>query len=68
MADSLFNAHTISDSGSNIDTIEEEYGLMPRKDNYKNYNNSQRKRYVDKAMPAQPAIPSDKKSPILDNA
>ena len=37
MADSLFNVHSLSDSASNIDTMEEDHGLMPRKDNYKNY-------------------------------
>ena len=58
MADSLFNVHSASDSASNIDTMEEEHGLMPRKENYKT---SQRKRYVDNAMPARPAIPSDTK-------
>ena len=65
MEDSLFNVHSASDSASNIDTMEEEHGLMPREENYKT---SQRKRYVDNAMPARPDISSDTKSPIFDNA
>ena len=32
MADSWFNDHSASDSASNIDTMEEEHGLMPREE------------------------------------
>ena len=67
MADSLFNVHSLSDSASNIDTMEEDHGLMPRKDNYKNYKNSQRKRNVDNTRPARPVIHSGSKQPILDS-